>query len=96
VPGDAKAEREMVDLFTRKRDVLYGHCQDIGRDPSEITVSAHVFLGQDGPGRVANTIASLAERGLDVAIVYVPVPHDPGVLAPLAETLAPLRRRHDS
>jgi F420-dependent oxidoreductase-like protein len=91
MPGDAEAEREMVDLFTRKRDVLYSHCQDIGRDPSEITVSAHVFQGQDGPGRVADTIASLAERGLDLAIVYLPVPHDPGVLAPLAETLAPLR-----
>jgi len=76
---------------TRSTGTLYGHGQDIGRDPSAITVSAHVFLGPDGAGRVADTIASLAERGLDLAIVYVPVPHNPGVLAPLVETLAPLR-----
>jgi hypothetical protein len=80
-----------VDLYTGKRDVLYGHGQDIGRDPWAITVSAHVVLGPDGAGRVSDTIASLAERGLDLAIVYVPVPHNPGVLAPLVETLAPLR-----
>src|SRR5450755_4173548 len=31
--------------FARKRDVLYAHCQDIGRDPKEITLSSHVRLG---------------------------------------------------
>ena len=33
--------------FARKRDVLASHCADIGRDPKEITLSAHVRLEPD-------------------------------------------------
>ena len=33
--------------FARKRDVLAARCADIGRDPKEITLSAHVRLGED-------------------------------------------------
>jgi F420-dependent oxidoreductase-like protein len=78
--------------FARKRDVLHAHCQDVGRDPSEITLSSHVRLSPDRDyGQVADTVAALAEEGLDLAIVYLPPPHTPAVLAPLAEALAPLR-----
>jgi F420-dependent oxidoreductase-like protein len=77
--------------FARKRDVLHAHCADIGRDPEEITLSSHVLLGDDGdPGPAADQIAALGERGLDLAIVYLPPPHDPRVLGPLAEALGQL------
>ncbi|HEX3489024.1 MAG TPA: LLM class F420-dependent oxidoreductase [Streptosporangiaceae bacterium] len=77
--------------FARKRDVLYAHCQDIGRDPKEITLSSHVRLGADGEtGPVVETAAALGELGLDLAIVYLPPPHDPAVLAPLADALSQL------
>ena len=77
--------------FARKRDVLYAHCQDIGRDPGEITLSSHVRLGTDGePGPVVETAAALGELGLDLAIVYLPPPHDPAVLTPLADALSQL------
>ena len=33
--------------FARKRDVLAAHCADIGRDPKEIMLSAHVRLSPD-------------------------------------------------
>ena len=33
----------------------------------------------------------IGDRGLDLAIVILPPPHDPAVLAPLAEALAQLR-----
>src|SRR5215475_2008357 len=33
--------------FARKRDVLFAHCRDLGRDPAEITLSSHVQLGQN-------------------------------------------------
>ena len=33
--------------FAHKRDVLAARCKDIGRDPKEITLSAHVRLGED-------------------------------------------------
>ena len=77
--------------FARKRDVLYAHCHDVGRDPAEIMLSSHVRLGPGGdPGPAADTAAALGEHGLDLAIVVLPPPHDPGVLAPLAQALAQL------
>ncbi|MGZ4707935.1 MAG: LLM class F420-dependent oxidoreductase [Acidimicrobiales bacterium] len=71
-------------------DVLLGHCADIGRDPSEITTSTHLRLGPEGPGLLADQAAAFAEAGMDLGIVYIPVPHDPAVLEPIAEALAPL------
>jgi F420-dependent oxidoreductase-like protein len=77
--------------FAHKRDVLYRHCADVGRDPSEITLSSHIRLGEKGePGPALEQIAALAEHGLDLAIVYIRPPLSPAVLAPLAEALAPL------
>ncbi|TDW66313.1 LLM class F420-dependent oxidoreductase [Kribbella pratensis] len=78
--------------FARKRDVLYAHCADVGRDPSEITLSSHVRLGPDGDyGKVAAQAEALGAVGLDLAIVYLPPPHTPAVLEPLAKTLEALR-----
>ena len=79
------------DEFARKRDVLHAHCQDIGRDPSEIMLSSHVRLGPGGPAAVVADAAALGELGLDLAIVQLPPPHDPAVLAPLADALTQLR-----
>ena len=71
--------------------MIAAHCADVGRDPSEIMTSTHLRLGEDGdPGRVAEQAAALAETGLDLGIVYLPVPHTPKVLEPLAAALAPL------
>jgi F420-dependent oxidoreductase-like protein len=78
--------------FARKRDVLHARCRDVGRDPKEITLSSHIRLGPGGDGGpVADAVAALGDQGLDLAIVILPPPHDPAVLAPLAEALAPLR-----
>jgi alkanesulfonate monooxygenase SsuD/methylene tetrahydromethanopterin reductase-like flavin-dependent oxidoreductase (luciferase family) len=77
--------------FARKRDVLHQHCADIGRDPEEITLSSHIMLGPNGDlAPAVERIAELGEQGLDLAIVYLPPPHDPRVLAPLAEALGRL------
>jgi F420-dependent oxidoreductase-like protein len=77
--------------FARKRAVLHEHCQRIGRDPKEILLSSHVRPGPNGePGPAAEAAAALAEEGLDLAIVYLPPPHRPEMLGPLADALAPL------
>ena len=74
--------------FARKRDVLAARCADIGRDPKEITLSAHLGLGPDrNYGQVIEAAAGLAAEGLDLGIVYIAPPHDPAVLEPLAEAL---------
>jgi F420-dependent oxidoreductase-like protein len=80
--------------FARKRDVLYAHCQDAGRDPGEITLSSHIRLSSGSAedlGHAVDAIAALAAVGLDLAIVYLVPPLSPAVLAPLAEALASLR-----
>lgn len=83
--GGAPAE------FAHKRDVLHEHCAAIGRDPAEIQLSSHVRLEPSGdPGSAVDAAAALAAEGCDLAIVTLPPPHDPGVLAPLAEALAKL------
>jgi hypothetical protein len=74
--------------FARKRDVLTSHCSDIGRDPKEIMLSAHVRLNPDrNYGQVVEDAAALGKEGLDLAIVYLPPPYDPAVLEPLANEI---------
>ena len=74
--------------FARKRDVLAAHCADVGRDPKEILLSAHIRYDPDRGYRavIEDTIA-LGAEGLDLAIVYLPVPHDARVLEAIAETI---------
>ena len=81
-----------VEQFVAKREVLHRHCADLGRDPSEIQTSTHLRLAADGdPASVVDAARGFADAGLDLGIVYLPVPHTPAVLEPLATALAPLR-----
>jgi F420-dependent oxidoreductase-like protein len=74
--------------FARKRDVLAAHCADIGREPKEIMLSAHVRLSAERDyDKVVADAAALGEEGLDLAIVYLPQPYDPAVLEPLANAV---------
>jgi len=41
-------------------------------------------------GQLVEQAAAFAEAGVDIGIVYLPVPHTPAVLEPLAEALRPL------
>jgi F420-dependent oxidoreductase-like protein len=77
--------------FAQKRDVLHAHCADIGRDPNEILLSAHIRLGEDlNYGKVLDDITGLAEVGLQLAVVYLPPPHTPVVVEQLAKALQTL------
>src|SRR6202043_3068838 len=72
--------------FARKRDILHQHCEELGRDPTEILLSSHARLaGDETPP--ADEAAALAEVGAGVPIVYPPPPLVPGVLEPLATAL---------
>ncbi|WP_100459890.1 LLM class F420-dependent oxidoreductase [Mycobacteroides abscessus] len=77
-----------VEEFAHKRDVLAAHCADIGRDPGEITLCAHLRLEADrNYGQVIESAAALAPEGVDLAILYLDPPHNPAVLEPLAQTI---------
>jgi F420-dependent oxidoreductase-like protein len=78
-----------VEGFARGRDVLAGHCADIGRDPAEILLSVQVRHHGD-PARTAAEIEAYRAAGAGLAIVYLPPPYDPAVLEPLAARLEQL------
>ncbi|HEV7685869.1 MAG TPA: LLM class F420-dependent oxidoreductase [Acidimicrobiia bacterium] len=80
-----------AEVFKRKRDVLAEHCADVGRDPAEITTSVHVRLPESGDvGPLVEEAAAYADAGVDIGIVYLPPPHRPEVLEPVAQALRPL------
>ena len=82
-----------VEDFVRKRDVLYKHCADVGRNPSEIMTSTHLRLGKDGDtAPLVDQAAAFAEAGLDLGIVYIPQPHTPDKVEKAAEALRELAR----
>ena len=62
-----------------------------GRAPAEIMPSMHLRVPAGGdPAPVAEQAAAFAEAGIGLAICYLPPPHTPAVLEPLAEALTPL------
>lgn len=80
-----------VPVFNQKKEVLAQHCADIGRDVSEIVTSTHLRLGTDGEfGPLVEEAAALSEAGLDLGVVYLPPPHTPKILEPLADALRAL------
>ena len=80
-----------LDTYRAKHAVLGDACDAIGRPVDEIMTSMHVRVPAGGdPGPVVETAAAYAEAGIDLAICYLPPPHTPAVLAPLAEALTPL------
>ncbi|MEY2566464.1 MAG: hypothetical protein QOE35_993 [Actinomycetota bacterium] len=81
-----------ADEFARKRKILDEHCADLGRDPSEIMTSTHLRLAPGGDtSSLVDEATAYAEAGLDLGIIYLPPPHTPAVLEPVAEALSGLR-----
>lgn len=77
--------------WRQKHDVLLGHCQGVGRDPSEITRSAHIKTPSDAdPMQLAEEAAALLDVGVDVAVFSLRSPFDPGMVQPLADALREL------
>jgi alkanesulfonate monooxygenase SsuD/methylene tetrahydromethanopterin reductase-like flavin-dependent oxidoreductase (luciferase family) len=75
--------------FTRKREILHQHCEDLGRDPTEILLSSHVRYAGN-PKETAEQAAAMAAVGVELGIVYFPPPLDPRLLEPLATSLREL------
>ena len=62
--------------FANSLGVLRGHCADIGRDPSEITVTAQVIHDPStGASATAERAAELGEAGCQLAVIYLPESH---------------------
>jgi F420-dependent oxidoreductase-like protein len=81
------SDEDSVDAFRRGRDVLHQHCADLGRDPASIMMSAQVRFDGDYAATAATT-AAFGAAGADLVNVYLPPPHTPAVLEPLATALS--------
>ncbi len=75
--------------WPRLNDVLLSHCESVGRDPAEITRSAHVRWTADQP---AGEVAELADRlfgaGVEVVVFAMGTPFSASRLEALATTLS--------
>jgi len=79
--------------FTQKRDALLRHCEDVGRDPSEIEISAQVF-GRDGLPAMLEVASTYRRQGASHVILMLPASDGPAGLQRLAHEVAePLRER---
>ena len=77
-----------IDHWPAIRTTLEKLCAEVGRDPSTIDFS--VILRYDpaaGANAIADTAAAFAREGADIGIVYLPPPHTPSVLEPIAQAL---------
>lgn len=81
--------RTSPEEWPAKHEAMLGHCQDVGRDPSEITFTAHVIVdpGTD-PGEIAHRANQFFERGVEMTIFSLRPPYGPAYVGPLAEALA--------
>ena len=78
-----------ISEWTRARQVLAGHCAEIGRDIGEITCSVNVRL-DDGVDAAVEQAKAFRDAGVDLAVLNLPHHAKPESLAPLAEAFAPL------
>jgi F420-dependent oxidoreductase-like protein len=80
-----------VDEWLSLKETLAAHCEQIGRDPGEITCSVNVKVeAADGVLAAAALAAAYGEAGADLAIMNLPLRAEPAILGPLADALAPL------
>lgn len=83
-----------IESFAAKRDTLLRECEAIGRDPTEIEISAQIFL-RDGDYRQLVELASgYARAGVRHLVLVMIAPEGPAGLSRLAsEAAQPLRDR---
>ncbi len=82
------ALRAEGDEWAELRDVLYGHCEEVGRDPSEITLSVHLSYGpDDDPSALAETAQRRFAEGADMVVFSMTNPYHVSMVEPLARAL---------
>jgi F420-dependent oxidoreductase-like protein len=70
--------------FLSKRAVLHDQCAAAGRDPGAIRTSIHQRAEPGGLDALEAQTAAFRDAGLDLMVFYLPPPHRPEALAPLA------------
>ena len=74
--------------WSRLKEILVGHCRDLGRDPAEITCSVNVRMDSDADiGKAVADAAAYEAAGVDLIIVNLPLRSKPSLLEPIADAL---------
>jgi F420-dependent oxidoreductase-like protein len=82
------ALRATPDEWRELKQVLQGHCESVGRDPSEISCSVHITWGKDDdPSRLADEAASRSSDGVDLIVFSMSDPYHASMVEPLAAAL---------
>src|SRR5262245_17645576 len=79
------------DEWRALKEVLVGHCADVGRDPAEITCSINVRI--DDAERLDEPLAraeAYRDAGVDLVVLNLPLDAGPAILEPLAAAFRPL------
>jgi alkanesulfonate monooxygenase SsuD/methylene tetrahydromethanopterin reductase-like flavin-dependent oxidoreductase (luciferase family) len=83
------------ETFRARHDELLRICDDVGRDPSEIEVSAQVMCIDRPTDAVLDDAATLIDNGATHIVFVIRASDGPGALAHLArDVLSPLRDRY--
>jgi F420-dependent oxidoreductase-like protein len=86
---DAQFVEEEEEEWLRLRDVLWAHCEDVGRDPAEISCSSHLSIEPDpDPAEVASRADAMFAAGIDVVVLAFNATHDRGTVEALGAALA--------
>lgn len=86
---DALFVEEEKDEWLRLRDVLWRHCEDLGRDPREISCSSHLAVPPEpDPAELASRSAAMFDAGIDVVILGFTAAHDGGTVESIAGALS--------
>jgi hypothetical protein len=89
---DAMFAEDEPEEWLRLREVMIGHCHDLGRDPAEVSCSSHLRVDpKPDPDEVADRCARMFEHGIDVAILGLNAAHDGSTVESLATALARVR-----
>jgi alkanesulfonate monooxygenase SsuD/methylene tetrahydromethanopterin reductase-like flavin-dependent oxidoreductase (luciferase family) len=88
---DAMFVEDEKDDWLRLREIMWGHCRDVGRDPTEIACSSHLMVGPEpDPAEVAGRAGAMFDTGIDVVILGFTSAHDGGTVEAIATALSEL------
>ena len=76
--------------FAELKQILAGHCADIGRDPAEITCSTVVRWDGGSHDALLETLAGWPAAGADLVVIGLPTHAKPESLSALAEAVRTL------
>jgi F420-dependent oxidoreductase-like protein len=66
-----------MEEWQHKRDVLHQHCQEVGRDPSEIMCSILIRFDPDDVDAFRRIRAEAQQAGVDKLVINLPSPQHP-------------------